>query len=187
LTGTPARGACCGHRGLHSVANTWGWPVNGDLHFELFSHLTGGLVGRELIRRLNLFVNVMIPAGHRRRKPSAAEMVQYRLALATRQHRHASAVLPQAVTASRSFLAGVEDGLGALTHLPALIAWADGDIAFRDSERRQWEQRLPHHTTVTLEGVGHYLQSDAPDELAEAIRRWWRGAECCPRKRRDEA
>ncbi|MDQ3305430.1 MAG: hypothetical protein M3535_05515 [Actinomycetota bacterium] len=51
--------------------------------------------------------------------------------------------------------------------------------AYRWLERR--EQRLPHHTTVTLEGVGHYLQSDAPDELAEAIRRWWRGAECCPR------
>ncbi len=102
------------------IANTWAWPVNGDLHFELFSHLTGELVGRELIRRLDLFVNVMIPAGHRRRKPSAAGMVQYRLALGTRQRRHASAVLPQAITASRSLLAGVENGLGALTHLPAL-------------------------------------------------------------------
>ncbi len=99
-------------------------------------------------------------------------MVHYRLALATGQRRHATAVLPRAITASRSFLAGVEDGLGALTHQPALIAWADADIALRDGERRQWEHRLPHHTAVTLAGVGHYLQSDAPDELAEAIRRW---------------
>lgn len=155
------------------VGNTWAWPVNGDLHFELFSHLMGGLGGRELIRRFNLFVNVMIPAGHRRRRPSAAEMMHYRLALATRERRHATAVLPRAITGSRSFLADVENGLREITHLPALIAWADADVAFRASERRQWEQRLPHHTTVILEGVGHYLQSDAPDELAGAIRRWW--------------
>ena len=155
------------------VGNTWAWPVNEDRHFALFSHLMGGLVGRELIRSLNLFVNVMMPAGHRRRKLSAGEMQHYRLALATRQRRHASAVLPRAITASRSFLAGVEEDLLQLSHLPALIVWADADIAFRDSERRQWEQRLPHHTTVTLQGVGHYLQSDAPDELSEAILRWW--------------
>ncbi len=50
------------------IANTWAWPVNGDLHFELFSRLLGGPVGRELIRRYNLFVNLIIPAGHRRRR-----------------------------------------------------------------------------------------------------------------------
>lgn len=155
------------------VGNTWAWPVDGDRHFVLFSHLMGGVVGRELIRRLNLFVNVMIPAGHKRRKPSADEMAHYRAALGTRRRRHASAVLPRAITASRSFLAEVERDLRGLEHLPALVVWADGDIAFRERERRQWERRLPNHTTVILEGVGHYLQSDAPDEVAEAIRRWW--------------
>ena len=155
------------------VGNTWAWPVNGDRHFEFFSHLMGGPVGRRLIRRLNLFVNVMVPAGHRRRKPSAAEMAHYRQALATHDRRHAAAVLPRAITASRSFLAGVEDDLRRLEHLPALIAWADGDIAFRDNERRGWEQRLTSHTTVTLHGAGHFLQSDTPDEFAGAIRTWW--------------
>jgi haloalkane dehalogenase len=155
------------------VANTWAWPLNGDLHFELFSHLMGGLVGRELIRRVNLFVNVIIPAGHRRRKPSTAEMAHYRAAQSTPQRRHAGAVFPRSLTHSRAFLAGVADNLHAVEQLPALIAWADADFAFRDRERRRWEQRLPHHTTIILRGAGHYLQSDAPDEFAEAIRHWW--------------
>lgn len=154
------------------IGNTWAWPVNGDLHFELFSRLMGGFIGRALIRRLNLFVNAMIPAGHRRRKVSVEEMVHYRSALDTRARRHASAVLPQAITAGREFLAGVERGLAAVAHLPALIVWADRDIAFRHAERQRWEALLPHHTTVALEGVGHYLQSDAPDEFADAIARW---------------
>lgn len=155
------------------VTNTWAWPVNGDLRIELASRLMGGLVARELIRRLNLFVNAMIPVGHRRRRPSAAEMQHYRAALSTRTRRHASAVLPRAILRSRGFLADVADQLPTLAHLPTLIVWADADIAFGDKERRRWEETFPTHTTVVVHGAGHFLQSDAPDELCDAITDWW--------------
>lgn len=155
------------------VANTWAWPANGDLHFELFSRTIGGLVGRELIRRVNLFVNVMVPAGHRLRRPTAADMRHYREALPTAARRQASAVLPQAIVAGRAFLAEVEAGLPRLQHLPALIAWGDRDPAFRGNERRRWRELFPHAEDVTLHGAGHYVQSDAPDQLVAAIRGWW--------------
>jgi len=162
------------HR-FHSlvIANTWAWPVNGDLHFELFSRAMGGLIGRELIRRFNLFVNVMIPAGHRRRSLTPAEMAHYRAALSTRSRRHASAVLPQAILGSRAFLEDVASRLGVVDALPALILWGDADIAFRDTERRRWRELLPNHADVTLACAGHFLQSDAAQEFAEAIRSWW--------------
>jgi haloalkane dehalogenase len=35
------------------LANTWAWPMNGDLRAELGSRLMGGPVGRQLIRRAN--------------------------------------------------------------------------------------------------------------------------------------
>jgi haloalkane dehalogenase len=41
--------------------------------------------------------------------------------------------------------------------LPALIVWADADIAFRDKERRRWEDLLSDHTTVILHGAAHFL------------------------------
>lgn len=163
------------HRfGALVLANTFGWPVNGDLHFELFSRTVGGLVGRELVRRLNLFVNVVLPAAHLRRRPSAAEMRHYRRALSTRRRRHATAVLPHAITSSRAFLAEVEGGLAGLRHLPTLLLWGDGDIAFRERERQRWATELPDATTVTLPGAGHYVQSDAPEEFADALRNWHR-------------
>lgn len=154
------------------LANTWGWPVNGDLHFELFSRTMGGLVGRELIRRLNLFVHLMVPAGHRRRRPTSAEMAHYRHALPTHARRHSSAVLPKAITGSRSFLEGVERGLAVVDQLPALLIWGDADIAFRTRERERWERLLADTTTVPLHGAGHFVQSDAAEEFAEAIRAW---------------
>lgn len=155
------------------LGNTWAWPLNGDLRVELASRLMGGPVGRELIRRFNLFVNIMIPAGHRRRKPSPTEMAHYRDALPTRDRRHASAVFPRSIIGSHRFLADVADRLPVLEQLPTLIVWADADIAFGDRERQIWEARLTNHTTVVLHGVGHYLQSDAPEEMSEAIGDWW--------------
>jgi haloalkane dehalogenase len=154
------------------LANTWAWPLNGDLPVELASRLLGGPVGRELIRRFNLFVNVMIPAGHRLRKPTPDEMAHYRKALATRHRRHASAVFPRRITASRAFLAGVEAGLGDLASLPTLIVWGDADFAFRAKERQRWEQIFADHHTVIVEGAGHFVQSDSPDQFAAAVRAW---------------
>lgn len=136
------------------------------------SHLMGGPLGRMLIRRFNLFVNAMIPAGHRLRKPAAAEMAHYQEALATHSRRHASAVLPGRITASRALLAEVEAGLPDLASLPALIVWGDADFAFRAKERERWEQVFADHHTVIVEGAGHFVQSDAPERFAAAIRAW---------------
>ena len=154
------------------LANTWGWPMDGDTKVHIFSHLMGGPLGRLLIRRVNLFVNAMIPAGHRLRKPTAAEMTHYREALATSARRQASAVLPRRITASRALLADVEARLPGLANLPTLIIWADADIAFGSKERRRWERTFADHHTVIVEGAGHFVQSDAPDKFAAAIRDW---------------
>jgi len=156
------------------LGNTWAWPVNGDLHFEVFSHLMGGPVGRLLIRRFNLFVNVMIPAGHRRRTPTAAEMYHYRQPLPTPERRTPTAIFPRDITAARTLLTDLERHLiTTLADLPTLLVWADADIAFRTQELHRWETLMRRHHTVVLPGAGHYLQSDAPTDFAAAIANWW--------------
>lgn len=154
------------------LANTWARPLNGNLHVELAPRIMGGPVGRELIRRFNLFVNAMMPAGHRLRKLTGAEMAHYRQALLTRGRRDASAMVARRITASRAFLADAEAGLADRASLPTLIVWGDADVAFRAKERQRWEQVFTHHHTVIVEGAGHFVQSDAPDTFAAAIREW---------------
>lgn len=155
------------------LANTWAWPVNGELRAEMASRVMGGPIGRELIRRVNLFVNALIPAGHRRRKVSQPEMTHYRQALATRERRNACAILPGAIIDSREFLADIEDHLTLLDQLPTLIVWADADVAFGGKDRARLEEKFPDHTTVVVHGAGHFVQSDAADEMSEAIQTWW--------------
>jgi haloalkane dehalogenase len=172
------------------LANTWGWPITGDLHIQVLSHLLGGPLGRLLVRQFNLFVNAMIPVGHRLPKPTAAEMAHYRKALATPNRREASAVFPRRITASRAFLAGVEAGLPDLASLPTLIVWGDADFAFRAKERQRWEQVFTKHHTVIVGGAGHFVQSDAPVQFTAAIRNWRfapGGAGRTPPARRDVA
>ncbi|QWF83406.1 alpha/beta fold hydrolase [Amycolatopsis sp. CA-230715] len=150
------------------LANTWAWPI-GDLPIKAISHLFGNPLGRLLVRRFNLFVNAMIPVGYGRRKPTAAEMAHYRKPATVPD---ASAVLPGRITASRDFLAEIEAGLADLASLPTLIVWGDADFAFRAKERQRWEDTFADHHTVIVEGAGHFVQSDAPEEFAAAIRGW---------------
>jgi haloalkane dehalogenase len=154
------------------ICNTFAWPADGDRHFEWFSKTMGGAVGRLAIRRLNAFVNVIVPAGTRRRL-SRAEMAHYRHPFPTPYARMPTHVFPREILASRRFLAEVEAGLARLTHLPALIAWSGRDVAFRAAERRRFEAAFPHHHSVVFERAGHYLQEDVPEELASEIERWW--------------
>ncbi|GLL08115.1 alpha/beta fold hydrolase [Dactylosporangium matsuzakiense] len=157
-----------------ALGNTWAWPITGDPHFERFSAVMGGPVGARLIRRANLFVNLMIPLGHRRRSLTRDEMRHYRAALATPARRQASAVLPREIVHSAEFLREVEQGLDGVREMPALLVWADRDIAFRRTELERWRRELPAATVVEIPGAGHFLQSDAPDEFAAALRAWHR-------------
>lgn len=152
------------------LANTWAWPTNGDLYFEFFSRIGGASPLRLLARQLNLVVNTFIPTGHSRRKPTKAEMTHYRRAQDTRDRRQASAVLPSRITASRAFFTEIEAGLADLAHLPTLIVWGGADRVFRPRERERLEATFPDHRTVIVEDAGLYVESDAPEEFAGAIR-----------------
>lgn len=153
------------------LTNTWAWPVTDPL-IQVMSHVMGSPVGRLLIRQLNLFVNFMIPIGHRLTTPTSAQMDQYRKALGGPSRREASAVFPREITSSRAFLADIEAGLTDLEALPTLIIWGDGDFAFGDKELRRWQQTFTNRETVIVKGAGHFVPSDAPDQFAAAIRHW---------------
>jgi haloalkane dehalogenase len=153
------------------IGNTWAWP-KGDPGTQLFSRLLGGPIGRRLIAQRNLFVERILPAGVRRRTLPEAVMDAYRGPFPTPASRRPTAVFPREILASRPLLAEIEGRLPVLRDRPALIVWPTSDVAFRGRERRRWEQVFPDHRTVSLDGAGHYIQEDAPDEIVAAIRGW---------------
>ena len=156
------------------IGNTWGWPIDGDPHFERFSNLMGGRIGRIFIRRFNAFVNVMIPMNVKRHRVPGEVMEAYRRPFPTAESREPTWIFPREIRGSSAFLSEVETRLHTLASRPALILWGNRDIAFKEKERRRFEQTFGNHRTVILEGAGHYIQEDAPGDIADAINTWWK-------------
>jgi len=156
------------------IANTWAWPKS-DPGTQVFSRLLGGPIGGYLILRRNFFVEKIVPGGVKRRTLPEQVMNAYRGPFPDPQSRKPVHVFPREILGSRPFLAEIEGRLPTLAGKPALIVWPTKDVAFRDAELRRWEQLFPQHHTVKIEGAGHYVQEDAPDEIVQAIRDWPRG------------
>jgi haloalkane dehalogenase len=155
------------------IGNTWAWP-KADPGTRIFSRLMGGPIGGYLILKRNFFVEKIVPGNVKRKKLSPEVMDAYRGPFPTPESRRPLHVLPREILASRPFLAEIEQGLANLSDRPALLVWPTKDMAFRDPERKRWEQVFPNHQTVMLEGAGHYIQEDAADEIVSAVRNWHR-------------
>jgi haloalkane dehalogenase len=153
------------------LSNTWAWPVNGNPSFEKFSALMGGPLGRFGSAYLNVFVNVLVPLSHKRRRLTHAEMTQYRKPLPFGR-RTPTWVLPKQIIDAHEFLRTLESRLPELSTRRALILWGDKDDAFQAPELAHWQHLMPESHTVMLGGVGHFAASEAPTEFAAEIRKW---------------
>jgi haloalkane dehalogenase len=153
------------------IGNTWAWPKS-DPGTQIFSRLLGGPIGKRMIVGRNVFVEKIIPGGVRRKKLSDEVMNAYRGPFPDKPSRLPMWVFPREILRSREFLAEIERGLPSLSDRPALIVWPTKDVAFKEPERKRWEQIFPNHKTVLIEGAGHYVPEDAPEEIVAAVREW---------------
>lgn len=159
------------------IGNTWAWPLH-DMPTRLFSTTLGSSgLGGLLVRRADVFVNLFMRGGIRRRKLSPAERAMYKQPHPTPAAREPVHVMPREILTAHELLAEVEQGLTGVAGKPALIVWGDKDPAFKATHRSRWERTFPNHRTHILRGASHYIQEDAPDEIVTAIKDWWPGTE----------
>ncbi len=155
------------------IGNTWAWPIGDDRGVALFSKLLGSdIPGGLLVRQGDVFTNVFLKAGIKRKQLTSAEHAMYKAPHPTPESRLPLHVLPREILGASDFLAEVERGLTSLRDKPALLVWADKDQAFKERHRQRWEQAFPNHTTRILHGASHFIQEDAPEEIVAAITDW---------------
>jgi haloalkane dehalogenase len=152
------------------VMNTWAWPVNRDPHYVMFSAFMGGPIGRLLIRKRNFFAKTFMRAafGDKRKLTEAAHR-HYLRALPTEEDRKGCHVFPKQIVASTPWLARLWNQISVLRDKPALFVWGMKDVAFREKELMRWQSAFPNSQTVRLATVGHFVQEEAPEELAHAV------------------
>jgi haloalkane dehalogenase len=152
------------------LMNTRAWPVNRDPYYIAFSDFMGEPIGRTLIRRYNFFAGTMMRRlfGDKTRLTPEAH-AQYLRALPTAADREGCVVLPKQIVSATPWLGRLWSRMPALADKPILIVWGMKDIAFREEELRRWETVFSKAHPVRLPTVGHFVQEEAPQELARAV------------------
>src|SRR3990170_2326984 len=156
------------------IGNTWAWPISGDRAVEWFSKTLGSAgPGGLLVKQADIFTNVFMCGGIRRKKLTLDERFMYKRPHPTPKSRVPVHVMPREILAARDLLTEVEDGLGQVADKPALIVWGDKDQGFREPQRLRWERTFPNHRTEILHGASHHIQEDAPDQIVATIKDGW--------------
>lgn len=131
-----------------------------------------GRVSSFLVRRLDLFRAAAFGFGFKRPLDrEAAEM--YRMPHPDPASRAGIAAFPKMIPTdddhpSAATLREIEAAL-ATWDVPALVVWADGDMAFPVSAGRRIADLLVDARFHVVERAGHFLQEDAGEEIAQRM------------------
>ena len=150
-------------------ANTWFWPVD-QLKGKVFSRVMSSPPMQAMILKRNLLVERLLPAGLAT-KLSEREMNHYRAVQPTPGARVGVAEVPRQILAARPLLERLSrDVPAALGAKPALLPWGMKDQVFPRAALERTRAAFSDVTVVELPNAKHFIQEDAPVEIARAIR-----------------
>ena len=152
------------------ITNTWMWSVKGIFHYEMFSGLMGGILGRTLIKRYNFFVKVLMKKMFRA-EISAPVHQHYIEPLKEPMDRKGCWIFPKQIIGSSSWLANLWSKRGAIVNKPSIIIWGKKDIAFRDIELKKWKSFFTDVEVHEYDEVGHFVQEELGVELCPLVER----------------
>jgi haloalkane dehalogenase len=148
--------------------NTWFWPTD-RLRNSLFSIVMSTRLMQRAILERNFFVEKLIPKGTARAL-SQVEMDHYRGVQPTPEARRGVSEFPRQIRAAGPWLADILHGVEtALARKPLLLTWGMRDFAFGTQFIPRWCKTFPDHRLVELPDAKHFIQEDAPSEIARAI------------------
>ncbi len=149
------------------MGNTFYWPLDA-WHVKAASYVLSSAPMQTQILRHNFYVEKVMPAAVK--YPFAEEVLHhYREALPTPKSRIGVAELPRQLTEAAPWLADLADEIrDRLANVPVLLAWGIDDVGF---PRHFMERFRDDFNLVTVRRLDakHYIQEDAPGEIAEAI------------------
>ena len=155
------------------LGNTWFWPPG--LSFQLFSRFMGSSLMQRKILEDNFFVERIMPLSSAR-KLSELERSHYRDVQPSAESRRGVALMPKQIVDARALLERLShDVPEKLGSKPALITWGMKDVGFRSGMIPRMRAAFSDVVVVELPRANHYIQEDAPAEIAEAIARRFAG------------
>ena len=151
-------------------ANTWYWPAQGSL--VTFSLVMSSPPLQWLILNRNSFVNFIMPRSVA--KPMEPRVFKtYQDAQPSPEARRGVAEFPRQIRRARPMLERLAaEAPKTFADKPMELVWAMKDPAFGNpSVIARWQRDFPKANVTRLENANHYVQEDAPEEVAAAVER----------------
>jgi haloalkane dehalogenase len=149
------------------LGNTWFWPATA--RFRLFSRVMGSRWMQRKILEENFFVEKIMPRSSAKRL-SEREREHYRRVQPTPEARRSVAEMPKQIIAANPLLERLSREVPAnLGSKRALIPWGMKDPGFRPSMIPRMQGAFADVAVIELPHAKHYIQEDAPTEIADAI------------------
>lgn len=149
------------------LGNTWFWPPS--LSFRLFSRFMGTALMQRKILEDNFFVERIMPLSSARTL-SERERSHYRDVQPSAAARRGVAVMPKQIVGATPLLERLSrDVPEKLGSKPVLITWGMRDVGFRPGMIPRMRAAFSDVVVVELPRAKHYIQEDAPAEIAQAI------------------
>jgi haloalkane dehalogenase len=149
------------------MGNTWYWPLD-TWQMKSLAYVMSMAPVQSLILNRNMFVEQIMPRAVKH--PLADEVLQhYRDAMPTPKSRIGVAEFPVQLVESSAWLTSLQRRVAdQLSNVPLLLTWGLTDLAFprRFMDRFREDFRM---VRVHRLDAKHYIQEDAPGEIAEAI------------------
>ena len=149
------------------MGNSWYWPLDA-WHSKAFAYFMSMQPMQAQILNHNLFVEKIIPMGVKHRLPDEV-MHHYREAMPTPTSRVGAAEFPVQLSLATPWLAKLErDVEERLANVPLLLTWGLHDLMFTRQFMERFRQPFQLVRLQRLDAK-HYIQEDAPKEIAEAV------------------
>jgi len=149
------------------MGNTFYWPLDA-WHVKAISYVLSSAPMQTQLLRHNFYVEKVMPAAVK--YPFAEEVLHhYREALPTPKSRIGVAELPRQFMEAALWLGELADDVrDNLAHVPILLTWGIDDVGFPRQFMERFREDFDLATVHRLDAK-HYIQEDAPGEIAEAI------------------
>lgn len=150
------------------LGDTWFWPA--DFRMAAFSTVMSAPWMQRRLLETNSFVEWILPLGMAHQL-TPAEMDHYRKVQPSPGARRGVAEMPRQLVAARPLLQRLAADVPArLGTRPALLIWGKKDLAFRAAHLLpRMQAAFADNVTVVLPRARHFIQEDAPEEIAQAI------------------
>jgi haloalkane dehalogenase len=150
------------------LGNTWFWPTEA-LGMKAFSKVLGtGFMQRQILEK-NFFVERLLPMATATTL-SAEVMAHYRGVQPNPAARAGIALMPKQIIDTRPLLERLARDVPAkLGDKPTLLVWGMKDFGFRPPMLARMRSTFSDHVVVELPQANHFIQEDAPAQIAEAI------------------